>query len=123
MATILVADDESDLRELIRRVLEQNGHQILEAENGPRALDILKQHDVDLLVLDVLLPGMDGYTLQLEMSQEQRTQNIPVVVLTALDLTKSLFTKFPQVREFVPKPFDPIKLSHLVTQILSETSK
>jgi CheY-like chemotaxis protein len=119
MAKILVADDDSDIRDVVRYALSRAGYEILEAADGPATLETLRRGTVDLLVLDVMLPGMDGYTLQLELSQNPRTRELPVIVLTAVDSTRSLFAKFPQVRHFVTKPFDPSELARMAEQILS----
>jgi len=120
MARILVADDEVVVRDLLRYGLEREGHEVLEAGTGPQALDTLKKNPVDLLVLDVMLPGMDGYTLQLEMAQDEKTKGVPVIILTALHPTKTLFSKFAQVKAFVAKPFDPTEMSRLVGQVLAD---
>ncbi len=120
MANILVAEDEEVVRELIRSALERDGHRIQEATTGLDTLNKLKNQAVDLLVLDVMLPGMDGHTLQLQMAQDEKTSRVPVVVLTALQTAKSLFTKFPQVKAFLSKPFDPVDLSQTVARVLSD---
>jgi CheY-like chemotaxis protein len=56
-------------------------------------------------VLDVMLPGIDGYSLQLKISQDPQTKDMPIIVLTALEPSKTLFQKFPQVVGFMTKPF------------------
>jgi CheY-like chemotaxis protein len=121
MAKILVADDEHVVRDLIRYGLEQEGHEVLEAGTGPEAINVLKKTRVDLLILDVMLTGMDGYSVQLALAQDPKMQKIPVIVITALQTTKKLFAKFPQVKGFMPKPFDPPELSRLVSEVLSQS--
>ncbi|HRY29429.1 MAG TPA: response regulator [Elusimicrobiota bacterium] len=123
MAKILVADDEADVRELVKYALERDQHQVLETSSGSETLELLKKETVDLLILDVMLPGMDGYTLQLQLAQDKKTRFIPVIVLTALHPSKSMFAKFSQVREFVPKPFDPMELAGLVQRTLASPVK
>ena len=123
MATILVADDEPGIRELVCRTLEKQGHQMLETEDGPGTLTLLRQRPVDLLILDVMLPGMDGYEVQLQLCQEEKTKDIPVIILTALHPSKSLFTKFTQVKEFIAKPFEPELLAESVAHILKGLHK
>jgi CheY-like chemotaxis protein len=123
MARILVADDEADVRQLCRDVLERSGHQIVEAATGAETLDFLKSDTADLVILDVMLPGVDGYTIQLEMAKDEKTRRIPVIVLTALHPTKAMFAKFAQVREFVMKPFDPTELGRLVEKVLAAPVK
>lgn len=120
MAKILIADDELSVRELLRFALERDGHEILESATGLSTLAALKKNDhIDLLVLDVMLPGMDGYALQMEMAQDPALREIPVVVLTAVRPLKNLFQKFDQVRSFVMKPFDPVEFAQSVRTLLA----
>jgi CheY-like chemotaxis protein len=119
MAKILVAEDESDIRELIRHVLMADGHEVRECASGPEALAALEKESVDLLLLDVMLPGMDGHTLQLRLSQAERTRSLPVIVLSALGFAKDMFAKFPQVREFIVKPFHTDDLLAAVRRVLT----
>ncbi len=118
MATILIADDESDIRDYARSVLERNGHRVLEAASGPAALSALAVEKPDLLLLDVMLPGMDGHTLQMHLSSDERLKKLPVIVVTALDFTQEMFAKFPQVRGFLAKPFTPVQLDQAVRQVV-----
>ncbi|MBL0059619.1 MAG: response regulator [Elusimicrobia bacterium] len=122
MATILIADDESDIREYARSVLERNGHRVLEAASGPAALSVLATEKPDLLLLDVMLPGMDGHTLQMHLSSDERLKNLPVIVVTALDFTQEMFAKFPQVKGFLAKPFSPVQLDQAVRQVVPTPS-
>lgn len=121
MAKILIADDEMSVRELLRFALERDGHEVLEAATGLSTLAALKKNNssIDLLVLDVMLPGMDGYGLQMEMAQDPALREIPVVVLTAVRPLKNLFQKFDQVKSFVMKPFDPVEFARTVKTLLS----
>jgi CheY-like chemotaxis protein len=124
MAKILIADDEVSVRELIRFALERDGHEIIEAGTGPATLQALKtQMPIDLLILDVMLPGIDGYTLQLDMAQDPVLKEIPVIVVTAVHPIKNMFRKFPQVKSFITKPFDPTELSQLIKSLLETSQK
>lgn len=60
---ILIADDEPEIRELLRLYLEKEGYQVLESANGIETLELLKKESVDLLVLDIMMPGMDGFSV------------------------------------------------------------
>ena len=78
--SILVVDDERKIRQLVRAYLEKEGYSVLEADNGPDALEKTRVHQPDLIVLDVMLPGMDG----IEVLREVRTfSDVYVVMLTA----------------------------------------
>ena len=80
--TILIADDEPEIRTLLRLYLENENYQIIEAENGKQALDLLKKEHVDLCLLDIMMPEMDGYHVLQELRKES---NIPVIILSAKD--------------------------------------
>ncbi|HHT66598.1 MAG TPA: response regulator transcription factor, partial [Clostridiales bacterium] len=77
---ILIADDEADIRNLIKISLEENGYTVLAAQNGKEALDLLMSEDIQLAILDVMMPVMDGFNL-LRKIREYNT--IPVIMLTA----------------------------------------
>ena len=77
---ILIADDENDIRNLVKISLEENGYTVLAAQNGKEAWDILMSQDVQLAILDVMMPVMDGFTLLRKMREHSI---IPVIFLTA----------------------------------------
>jgi Amt family ammonium transporter len=87
--SLLVVDDDPDNRELLRRQLTQAGWQVLEAENGRIALEILKQHTPELILLDLMMPEMDGFEVVAKMQNHPEWRSIPVVVLTAKEITAS----------------------------------
>src|SRR3989338_709202 len=97
MAKILVADDEPTVLQFCAFALERDKHTVLTAETGPETLGKLMAEKPDLLLLDVMLPGMDGYTLQLRMSENEALFKVPVIIMTALKPALSLFSKFAQV--------------------------
>ena len=102
---ILVIDDEPDLLELVRIILDGAGYEVKTCSSGRNAWDSIIEAKPDLVILDVMLPGLDGYSLQMQMSQDKVTQNIPVIILTALEPAKSLFEKSNNVVGFLSKPF------------------
>jgi len=104
---VLVVDDEPEMVNLIKYTLEQGGFEVFSCDNGRAAMDEIGRVSPDLLVLDVMLPGIDGYSLQNAVAQDEKTKGIPVVVLTALEPSRALFQKFPQVACFMTKPFKP----------------
>jgi CheY-like chemotaxis protein len=118
LATILIADDESDIREYSRSVLERNGHRVIEVSSGTAVLEALTKEKPDLLLLDVMLPGMDGHTLQMHLSNHPQLKKIPVIIVTALEFTQEMFAKFPQVKGFLAKPFTPVQLDEAVRQVV-----
>ncbi|MDX6768717.1 MAG: response regulator [Elusimicrobiota bacterium] len=102
---VLVIDDEPEMLNLVKYTLEHAGFEVHTCDNGRQAWDEIAKVRPDVLVLDVMLPGIDGYSLQLKISQEPSTKDLPIVVLTALEPSKTLFQKFPQVQGFMTKPF------------------
>ena len=123
MAKILVADDELEIIQFCTFVLNKNGHTVIHTENGPQAIDMMKDEHPDLMIMDVMIPGMDGYTIQLQVSQNDDLLKIPVIVMSALKPAKTLFDKFPQVVAFLSKPFEAEDLLGAVKQALEEAKK
>jgi len=121
MAHILVADDEEDIVELLRVALEGNGHRVTAVYNGDEVLKALEAAPCDVVLMDIMLPGRDGYNLQIELSAHERFKNIPVIVITALEPARVLFEKFSQVKAYVTKPFDPHIIIDKVNEILAGT--
>src|SRR5204862_1342151 len=80
---VLVIDDEAPIRLLCRVNLEAEGMQVLEAADGPTGLDRARDDDPDVILLDVMIPGMDGWQVAEELLEDERTKRIPVVFLTA----------------------------------------
>ncbi|MBI5243013.1 MAG: response regulator [Elusimicrobia bacterium] len=107
---VLVIDDEPEMLSLIRFTLEQGGYEVITCDNGRHAWNAILQNKPAMLVLDVMLPGIDGYSLQIKISQDEQTKGIPIIVLTALEPSKTLFKKFPQVVGFMTKPFNTDEL-------------
>ena len=102
---IMVVDDEPEMLGLLKFTLERAGYEVSTCDNGRQAWDAIIQFKPDLLILDVMLPGIDGYSLQVKLAQESATKDIPIIVLTSLGPAKTLFQKFPQVASFMTKPF------------------
>ena len=120
MARVLVVDDEPDVLLLCRLNLEQRGHEVLEAPNGDTALELARSGSPDLVVLDLMLPGIDGYQVLEALQAGEVTSGVPVLVLTA----KSLQADRERSRRlgasaFLTKPFLPDELCDLVDAVLA----
>jgi CheY-like chemotaxis protein len=85
---VLVVEDDPETRDLIRRMLERENHVVLEAENGRAALEVLARELPSVILLDLMMPEMDGFELVVNLRQAEAWRHIPVVVLTAKDLTE-----------------------------------
>ncbi|MBI3547689.1 MAG: response regulator [Elusimicrobia bacterium] len=119
---VLVIDDEPEMLNLVRYTLERAGYEVSTCDNGRQAWDTLLKSKPDLLVLDVMLPGIDGYSLQIKISQDDQTKALPIIVLTALEPSKTLFQKFPQVVGFMTKPFKTDALLETVEKAIGKAS-
>ncbi len=82
-ATILYVEDNSDNRKLVRRVLEVEGYEVIEAINGLQAMECLETRSIDLALMDINMPEMDGYTLTSRIKANPRFANLPIVAVTA----------------------------------------
>lgn len=106
--TILIADDEKEIRDLIRLYLENENYTVLEAEDGQQALDLLHRNSVDLCLLDIMMPKMDGYQTLKEIRKES---NIPIMFLSAKDAdAEKILGLNLGADDYVAKPFNPLEL-------------
>ena len=108
MAKILVCDDDKEIVEAIEIYLTQDGHQVLEAYDGIEAVEILKKESVDLLIMDIMMPRMDGIRATLKIREKH---NIPIIILSAKseDADKILGLNI-RADDYITKPFNPLEL-------------
>jgi len=118
---ILVVDDEKTIREVVRRYLELEGFRVKEAEDGYQALDIVELHPPALIVLDLMLPGIDGVTLTKQIRREHR---VPIIMLTArgepVDRIQGLEVG---ADDYMVKPFVPQELVARVQAVLRRVNE
>ena len=104
---ILIADDEKEIRELLRLYLENEKYQVIEAKDGQEAFELLHQNKIDLCVLDIMMPKMDGYHLLRELRKES---NIPVIILSAKDAdSEKILGLNLGADDYIAKPFNPLE--------------
>jgi two-component system, OmpR family, alkaline phosphatase synthesis response regulator PhoP len=116
---ILAVDDDVDIRELIRYNLEKEGFEVSAAESGERALDILHTARIDLILLDLMLPGMDGFELCRILKRNEETSRIPIVMLTAKGEESDIVSGLELgAEDYVTKPFSPKVLAARVRSAL-----
>ncbi len=110
-SSILVVDDQSDSRDILRRYLSQDRHRILEASSGQQMLQMLVDHPVDLILLDLVLPEMDGYELLQQVKQHEQWRAIPVVVVSGImDKERVIRCIEAGAEDYLFKPFNPVLL-------------
>ncbi len=116
---ILVADDDPVILRLIQVNLELEGYQVLTANNGEEALEQATAEKPDLVILDIMMPRLDGYQTCERLKAEDMTKDIPVVFLSAkaqqADIEKG---KSYGVEEYLTKPFDPTELLEVVERLV-----
>jgi type II secretory ATPase GspE/PulE/Tfp pilus assembly ATPase PilB-like protein/CheY-like chemotaxis protein len=118
-ATILLVDDEDQLRRVMRDLLEREGYAVAEARDGVQALDEVDRHAPDVIVLDLNLPGLDGYTVLSQLRSRQHTREIPVIVLTAKGDEDNEVRVFELgADDFLTKPFRARALSARLEALL-----
>jgi two-component system, OmpR family, response regulator len=116
MAKILIVDDDAHIRELVGLYLVQSGYDVIEAEDGKQALQQLDETKVDLVVLDIMMPKVDGFTLCQEI---RRLSSIPVLMLTALGETSQKVKGLKLgADDYLVKPFEPAELLARVHALL-----
>lgn len=120
MSTILVVEDEPNVRKLVTVNLVQRGYRVLEAENGQQTWEHLHHHRPDLLILDIKLPDLTGWDILDELDHIPNVpKDLPVVVMTATPVDQhSMLQKYPCIVEILVKPFNTGKLITIIQGIL-----
>ncbi|MCM2285260.1 MAG: response regulator transcription factor [Desulfobacula sp.] len=122
--TILIVDDEEDIIELIQYNLKNEGYSILTAEAGEQAIKIAKQARPDLIVLDLMLPGMDGLEVTRYLRSNDQTRDLPIVILTAKGEESDIITGLELgANDYISKPFSPKVLTARIRAILRRRRK
>jgi adenylate cyclase len=110
-AQVLVVDDDPLNRRLLAHILERQGHRHAAAENGRQALEKLRAQPFDVVLLDVLMPEMDGYAVLAEIEGDPGLRHIPVIMISALEELESVVRCIEMgAEDYLPKPFDPVLL-------------
>ena len=118
--TILIVDDEALIRNVIKEYLLNEGYKVLEAKDGFDALRVISDNKVDLIVLDIMMPKMDGFTC---LSEIRKSKNIPVIMLSARKEETDKLSSFDLgVDDYVTKPFSPKELVARVKAHLKRTT-
>ena len=120
MAKLLVVDDEKGIREVIREYSEFNGHEVTEAEDGMTAVGFCKLNEYDLIVMDIMMPRLDGYSACKEI---RKISNVPIIMLSARgEEYDKLFGFELGIDDYVVKPFSPKELMARINAVLSRNA-
>ena len=121
---MLVVDDERSIRMLCRVNLSASGMDVLEAEDGRTALELARSERPDLVLLDVMMPDVDGWMVARELADDERTREIPIVFLTARAESgdKRMGQQLGGVG-YIVKPFDPVTIGDFVERVIERVER
>ena len=118
---ILVADDNEENRDLLRRRLERDGHRVVAAKNGIEALEIACAQELDLILLDLMMPRLSGFDVLTRLHAAERTIRVPVIMISALDEMDSVARCIEAgAEDYLPKPWNPVILQARVNACLEK---
>lgn len=119
MAKLLIVDDEEKIREIIKKYAVFEGHTVIEAKNGMDAIEKFRNHSCDLIILDIMMPELDGFSTAKEI---RKTSSVPIIMLSARSEEYDKIHGFELgIDDYVVKPFSPKELFMRVEAILKRT--
>jgi DNA-binding response OmpR family regulator len=118
--TVLYVEDEPEMIDLVRLILSRKGYNVIGAHGGQEGLSMIQQHNPDLVLLDLMMPDMDGWDVYQHIKSGENTRHIPVIVITAKaqSIDKVLGLKIARVDDYISKPFSPSDLVASVQRVL-----
>ncbi len=117
---VLVVDDEDMTRKLLRLMLERDGFTILEAEDGQQALEVIAESKPDIVILDVMMPNMDGFTTCQELRSQPETADLPIILLSARTQAEAVRTGLQSGADrYMTKPISKPELVQTITDLLA----
>jgi len=115
----MIVDDEEDIRVSVGQIFEVSGYQVMRAQDGNDCLQKLEREIPDLIILDIMMPGMSGWDVAARIKGNEKWNTIPIVFLTAKDDDMSIGVGGLASEEYIVKPFDIIKVKQRVEEILN----
>ncbi|NIB39613.1 response regulator [Pseudomaricurvus alkylphenolicus] len=120
MAKILIVDDSPTETYKLTSILEKNGHQVITAENGEAGVSAAKQQRPDAVLMDIVMPGLNGFQATRQLSKAQETANIPVVIVTTKDQeTDRVWGLRQGAKAYLTKPIEEKILMDVVNEVLA----
>jgi CheY-like chemotaxis protein len=118
--TILLVEDFDDTRLMTKLWLTKKGYRVVEAENGAEAVDLAQREQPDLIIMDMMMPGVDGLDATRQIREYQSLQETPIVAVSAYGADQYRHKALDAgCNEYVPTPFDPDALSKLIERLLA----
>ena len=117
---IICIEDEPEMIDLVKLILSRYGYEVIGANGGRAGLEAIQKHKPDLILLDLMMPDMDGWEVYQQMKADDEMKNIPVVVVTAKaqSIDKVLGLHIAKVDDYITKPFGPDELRTSIERIL-----
>ena len=121
---VVYIEDESEMIDLVRLILSRKGYEVIGANGGREGLDAIRQKLPDLVLLDLMMPDMDGWDVYQQMKSVEATRDIPVIVITAKaqSIDKVLGLHIAKVDDYISKPFSPQELVESVEKVIGQRS-
>jgi DNA-binding response OmpR family regulator len=122
---VVCVEDEPEMIDLIRLILSRKGFEVVGADGGKKGLEAIREQKPDLVLLDLMMPDMDGWEVYQQMKADKATRDIPVIVVTAKaqSIDKVLGLHIAKVDDYISKPFSPQELLDSVEQVLARTKE
>jgi len=119
---VVYVEDEQEMIDLVRLILGRKGYEVIGANGGREGLSLIQSEIPDLVLLDLMMPDMDGWDVYQQMKADEKTRQIPVIIVTAKaqNIDKVLGLHIAKVEDYIAKPFSPIELIQSVEKILSQ---
>ncbi|HIE58276.1 MAG TPA: response regulator [Anaerolineales bacterium] len=120
---IVYVEDEQEMIDLVKLILTRKGYQVIGAAGGRAGLDTIRAEIPDLVLLDLMMPDIEGWDVYQQIRSDEATRHIPVIVVTAKaqNIDKVLGLHIAKVNDYIPKPFSPQDLVSSVERVLAET--
>jgi len=121
---VVCVEDEPEMIDLIRLILGRKGFEVIGAKGGKKGLELIREEKPDLVLLDLMMPDMDGWEVYQQLKAGEDTRNIPVIVVTAKaqSIDKVLGLHIAKVEDYISKPFSPQELMDSVEQVLAKAA-
>lgn len=121
MAKVLIVDDSPTEIQKIKSLLKKSGHDVIEAMSGEEGIDVAKSNQPDVVLMDIVMPGLNGFQATRQLTQDPVTKHIPVVIVTSkTQETDKLWGKRQGARGYLVKPLDEKLLARTIKDVIAE---